>query len=760
MFSFRLTKPLHPAGLALLLLLLFSSKVLSQASSPHIGFVYPAGGQQGTSFEIKLAGQYFAEASFVQVSGTGITTKILRQTRPLTQQEIMNLRDKLQMLTDKPKKTDEDKKEIEEIKVKLGEAAIPVSPVLGENVFVQVTIDKDAAVGPRALRLGAKTGMSNAVVFDVSQLVEVIQKKVPFDPEARPRPGLARFLKRKPTEKREAEMRITLPAVLNSQLMPGDVDHYRFRAEKGQQLVFRCRARALIPYLADAVPGWIQPVLKLYDHEGKEVAYCDDFNNKPDPVLAYKVPREGEYVLEIHDSIYRGREDFVYRIEAGELPHIAAIFPLGAQVSAPGSKTPTIVTLTGWNLPQSSLNLEPKELKAGTLQLSVSAAGTRSNSVPFQVTNTADIMEQEPNNTPAMAQKINLPIIVNGRIEKRGDVDVFSFTGRAKQTIVAEIRARRLDSVLDSYLKLTDAEGKVIAANDDFEDKAQGLITDHADSLLQATLPKEGTYYLHVRDTRGHGSPEHSYRLRVSEPRPDFELRVTPCSINARPGATVPVTVVAYRKDGFTGEINLGLKYSPLDFALTGNKIPANENEIRMTVQVPNSPRPKPIQLDIEGSATIQGLRVTRLALPAEDMMQAFAYHHLVPVEHLLVTVSKDARARFPGRLLNTQAIKIRPGGGALVRFAIPKAAAPEKLHLVLNEPPEGITLKDWTFTTGASAHEVTLQIQTDGEKVKPGLRTNLIVEVYPSAGKAGKASRFPLGTMPAFPIEILRPTP
>ena len=35
------------------------------------------------------------------------------------------------------------------------------------------------------------------------------------------------------------------------------------------------------------------------------------------------------------------------------------------------------------------------------------------------------------------------------------------------QTIVAEVLARRLESPLDSFLKLTDAEGKVLAVNDD-----------------------------------------------------------------------------------------------------------------------------------------------------------------------------------------------------------------------------------------------------------------------------------------------------
>ncbi|MFO0875978.1 MAG: hypothetical protein U0840_01285 [Gemmataceae bacterium] len=210
----------------------------------------------------------------------------------------------------------------------------------------------------------------------------------------------------------------------------------------------------------------------------------------------------------------------------------------------------------------------------------------------------------------------------------------------------------------------------------------------------------------------------------------------------------------ALRKDGFNGEIQLALKYAPLDFSLAGAKIPANQSEIRLTVQVPSTPRPKPIQMDVEGRAIINGDKVVRLATPAEDMMQAFAYHHLVPANHLLVTVSAGARSRFPARLLETGPVKIRPGGAGVAHFAIPKGVAADKLQFLLSEPPEGITLKN-TTTNG---DVVILVLQADAEKVKPGLKTNLIVEAYPDGGKKGKTTRFPLGTLPAIPVEMIRP--
>ena len=41
------------------------------------------------------------------------------------------------------------------------------------------------------------------------------------------------------------------------------------------------------------------------------------------------MPADGEYIVEIKDAIYRGREDFVYRVAIGEFPFVTGVFPLG-----------------------------------------------------------------------------------------------------------------------------------------------------------------------------------------------------------------------------------------------------------------------------------------------------------------------------------------------------------------------------------------------------------------------------------------------
>ena len=148
----------------------------------------------------------------------------------------------------------------------------------------------------------------------------------------------------------EVEYRVTVPCTMNGQVAAGEVNRYRFQANKGQRLVISAKARKLVPYVADGVPGWFQAVLRLHDAKGNELAYNDDYRFDPDPVIFFEVPADGEYVLTINEALFRGRESFTYRITVGELPFVTSIFPLGAQV---GQKVK--LEMEGWNLQQAEL---------------------------------------------------------------------------------------------------------------------------------------------------------------------------------------------------------------------------------------------------------------------------------------------------------------------------------------------------------------------------------------------------------------------
>ena len=129
-------------------------------------------------------------------------------------------------------------------------------------------------------------------------------------------------------------------------------------------------------------------------------------------------------------------------------------------------------------------------------------------------------------------------------------------------------------------------------ANDDTVDKASGLVTHHADSQLLFAIPETGAYFLHLGDTQKKGGQEYAYRLRVSARRPDFDVRVVPSSVNARPGSAVPLTLYALRRDGFADDIGVQLVRSPPGFELSSARVPAGQESVELMLTVPHRSTP------------------------------------------------------------------------------------------------------------------------------------------------------------------------
>jgi len=778
-----------------LISVLAASSIATAQQYPRIGYVFPAGGRQGTTFLVTVGGQflgswkgeYHIDVSKAHFSGGGIKSEVVKDVKPMREKDANALRQKAQQLL-RNKPDAEARKEIARIKrtVTRYQSARIVKqtyPAIGDTVTVRVTLAADAAPGPREIRVETPRGISNPLRFFVGRLPEfqkpepeiVVDARDPSEPNYPPAPTTD----------------ITLPAVVNGQIIPrdpemlwqrpdrftpGTADRYRFEARRGQQLVIAASARELIPYVADAVPGWFQATLALCDAKGRQVAYEDDYRFHPDPVLLFKVPEDGHYVVEIKDAVYRGRPDFVYRIALGECPYITGVFPLGG----PGGAA-TTVKLSGWNLPTDTLTIDAQDMTPGFHPLSVRKGEMISNTMPFSVDTLPECLEREPNDSTQAAQAVTLSGIVNGRIDRPDDWDVFRFEGRAGQEMIAEVRARRLESPLDSVLELFDAAGGRLAFNDDHEDKFDHLRTHHADSLIRFTLPADGIYYVRLGDAQCHGGPEYAYRLRLSEPRPDFELRVTPSCIHGIAWRLNPIAVHVLRKDGFNGEIGLRFKGDPFGLALSGGVVPEGQDQIRLTLAMAQLLSADPIRLCLEGRALVDGKEVVRQAVPAEVWTQAFFYKHVVPANDL--TLVPQDRARFreeaaraakedkpfpppaarrsfqaPLEILSEQPVRIPVGGTVEVQVRLGWSRNGQ-IQVDLSDPPEGITVDSASWTKPGLA----LVLRGDAAKAQPKLKGNLMANAFlrttvtEKDGKTREVRNF-IGPLPALPFEVVKP--
>lgn len=677
------------------------------AQNQYIGFVYPAGGQQGSTFPIRLGGQSLLYPSEVVVSGEGVSVRLVDYYRVMDNQEMGLLRQQLNELKKKETTVDD----VMAAKMAFFEFPAPIGPPSVQNgvdgllcsacgrlnpldakfcthcnekleapkeqkpasaeapkevsktekdiakenliaridqrfledertpavrsqtelVFAEVTVEPNAKPGRREIRVITKKGVSNPLSFYVDQVPEVARK--PMKTSQIQVLGKEHLAQRKrPPE--EVEVRLSLPCTMNGQIAAGEVNRYRFQAEKGQRLVICVRARQLIPYVADGVPGWFQAVIRLYDANGKEVAYNDDFRSSPDPVLFYEVPEDGDYMLTINEALFRGRESFVYRITIGETPFITSIFPLGGRVGEPVK-----IEMEGWNLDKASLAAPPKDARPGHHLISASNGQLVSNDVWFAQDTLPECLDSESNDSPGKAQKVSLPIIVNGRADRPGDWDVFELEGKAGETIVAEVKARRLGSPYDSFVKVTGPDGKIIGLNDDHMDAGSGWNTDHSDSYLMVKLPADGKYHVHLGDTRRQAGKEFAYRLRISQPMPDFELRLMPSRICIPSNGSAAVTVFAIRKDGYEGPIALSFKELPNGVTSGGATLGAKQETVGLGVKTTLTEMEKPVHLTVTGKAKIGDREIVHEAVPSEDKMQAFLWRHLLPAEDLPLLV-------------------------------------------------------------------------------------------------------------------------
>ncbi|MBI5864949.1 MAG: PPC domain-containing protein [Planctomycetes bacterium] len=786
------------ALLTVLLALGADARAQQAQRDPHIAYGYPAGGRQGRTFRVTVGGQALRGVTGASITGAGVRARFVEHFPPVRnltseQREALaeamrsaiakrwdEMRDEAGLSAQPPwrelglpprlsRNAAKDAIDPEEYKlpphplyydleskslrellhvrdVLLTQRGAQPNPQLAESVMLEVTIDPNATIGDRELRLVGRSGLSNPIVFEVGAMPEAAELESND-------PGAATFLPPEPP--------LELPVVIDGQILSGDVDGFRFQARKGQKIVVDVDARRLIPFLADAVPGWFQATVAVYDAKGDEVAYADDYRFEPDPALMFEAPADGAYQLEIRDSLYRGRQDFVYRIVVGELPYITSIFPLGNTKNRGRS-----IAVEGWNVAAKSLFLKTESEAEGVHRQRLAYAKRETNPVEYAIDDVPTHNETEDNNTTSGAQHVAMPQIVNGRIQPAGDADVFRIHGDAGEEIVVEVVARQLGSPLDSLLRVFDSTGNVVAWNDDYEQTSgmlhtsAGLLTHSADSYVRAYLPQHGEYYVQVSDSQEQGGPEYAYRLRVSRPRPDFSLRVTPSSVNISAGGVAPIRVFALRKDGFSGEIDLQLKDAPAGFKLSGARIPAGRDQVRLTIAAPRQRADSPLTMHLEGRARIDGRTISREAAPADDMMQAFLYRHLVPAQTFMLAVLRSQSSAADVTISGESPVRIPVGGTQNVRLNVPASVKDSKVELSLSEPPPGVTMEQVERTDGV----VTLVLKADAALSQVGFADNLIVEAFmelerPQRGGKGQKQRSSVGFLPAIPIEIVPAT-
>lgn len=745
---------------------------------PSIAYIYPAGVEQGKTIDIIIGGRNYTGVVDIIVSGEGVKATIESTLIPAERNRGVGLRNKLHgLLINRGILRPEDAnlaklvnnadctghpdllaiKEQINYENKLYDLGQSSQSAFAETIHIKLEVDKDAKLGKRTMKVVSKEGVSNSMPFYIDDLTEHSERSIRdksygiiFKKE-----GNASLLPNKVLSSEQAKMfakqealvqDVTLPVILNGQVDLLQTDIYRFEAKKGQEIVAFVRARDLIYYIGDGVPGWFQAAISIRNSQGKEIAYVDDFFQNPDPLLVFTAPETDEYTLEIKDAIFRGREDFVYRITLGELPFITRTYPLGGSMQSGAN-----LKLYGYNLNRDTAKIEQK-LKPSYNELLLAKGDEKQSKILYQATSLESVDFAESNNTSkANAESIKLYQSANSILRHKGEKHFYEFHTQNDTKVVAEVFARRLGSPIDTYIEVFDSTMQLIGSSDDLEDFSDGLNTHHADSKIAFETKANELYYIVLRDAQNKAGNEYAYRLNLYEPKPDFEAKASPSTINVVQGKSTPFNISVFRKNEGKFPIEIRIKNAPKGISISGTEIDANAENVMAVLHCSKDLDLNMHEIELEAFITVDGKEIAKDIIPCEDMLQAFYYPHLVPtfsqnvyvISPSLNPAYKNADKIGPieaRSLVIPDEIKIPLGGETQINIGmygstLKKGVKTETIHAELRDSSQGITIEKVLN----DKYGCTVTLKSNADICKVGQSANIIIDVYTSATKGKK---------------------
>ena len=526
------------------------------ADAPTAIYMFPAGGQRGTEVHFRFGGYDLHDGCPLEMTGTGILPS--RGLNPA----------KRTLWFEGPVITLPDSQ---------AQESYP------RDQIGQVTIAADASLGFRKARVRNSQGVSNWLNFVVGDLPEVIEQEI----DGAPLP-----------------VAVVLPVTINGRIFPReDVDIWSFEARAG--VSYTCEV------MAERLGSPLDSHLNVLGPHGQAITDNEDYIGK-DSRLHFTASESGLYQVRIHDANFNGLQHYVYRLTISDGPYIESIYPLGGRY---GSSI--AFQTTGQNLPESPIGLQLPADRSESTELTwstqFSIAGNRTNSIRLELSDLPEMLEAEPNDLSediTERETVKVPAVLNGRIDRPGDVDTWRFAARKNESIDIEIHGARLGSRIDSVLTISNLAGNELATSDDIE-KGQ------SDSRIVFNAPEDAVFELSVRDRFAYrGGPDYAYRvlLQTSDTSPDFELQIAQDVINVPRKAEVKLKVKAIRKNGMNSAIAISVDGLPDGVTVTGNTIADKKTETDLVFKATETAKLSLAELSIVGNALIADKPIAKTA--------------------------------------------------------------------------------------------------------------------------------------------------
>ncbi|MCA9142917.1 MAG: hypothetical protein H6823_23900 [Planctomycetaceae bacterium] len=581
-----------------------------------------------------------------------------------------------------------------------------------QEIKIRFQVASDALPGVRDFRIGTPTGVST-----LGQLVVAADAVVQEDGA---------------NDTRDKANAITLPATVCGAIEKAeDVDYFKFAVDAGQTLSFHVRSQRLQDRIHD-LQQHVDPILSIRDANGTTLVASDNFFFA-DPFVHYQFKHAGEYFLEIRDVRYQGNQYWEYAIEVHDRPFITNLHPM-----AVGRGQQTKFELVGYELPEihEAFVSIPLDKSTGSQWWELPVGDAVTNPAPVVVSDLPVFTERDvENNTAETAQQVSLPVGITGRIESESDIDCYSFAAMKGERFSFEVVARRQQSAIDSHLRILDTTGKQLTLNDDMRLGKRNF----SDSLVENwTAPTDGTFVIEIRDLHLRGGADFVYFIRATRSLPSFELYIDTDKTQLTPGTGGVIFVRAERKNGFTGEIQLGIEGLPGGVEASCGRILAEKGQDGCIVLTAATDAKMMLaNVQITGKATHvdsdkESLEITATASPYQETYQPGGGRGHWPAE--MHTVSIGEPGDIVAVTLSEYDVRLKPGESKKIDIKIERAEGFDKnvtLDVTYNHLssvygdslPKGVTMdksKSKTLLTGKTIEgHITLTAAKDSPAVE-----------------------------------------
>ena len=488
----------------------------------------------------------------------------------------------------------------------LGARAASAVATNANLVRLQVSLPAGAPVGIHAARIASAGGVSSPLLLMVDDLPSVA--------DAGTNTSFA------------AAQRLAWPVAVDGAAVALGHKFYRVTVKAGERVAFEV--------IAQRLGSKLDPVLRLLDARGRELAFRDDESGlNGDTRFAHTFASAGDYFLEVRDINFAGGADHRFRLRVGDFPLVSLPFPAAV-------KTGTSATFDFVGPQVDKLKPVAASAPAGAahLPLAVKFPGGKSSAfATARVTDTAEFAEAEPNETAETATPFAPPAGLNGRFLKAKERDFWKFDAKKGQRLLFTAQTRSLGSASEVMLQLRDAKGTALASSSP-NDAGEGSVTN--------TIPADGTYFLVVDELVRRGGPQHAYRVAAELLTPGFTLEAEVEKVEAAPGGSFTVKVNATRRD-FTGPIKLSV--AGLEgITLADEVIKEKSTNTTLKVTLPDTAVPGLLtQFRIEGRASVGEREVLSLTRTASALRKLLP-NLLAPPPELDGRIALGVQARRP----------------------------------------------------------------------------------------------------------------